>query len=288
MPMLFAAGYLVRDGDALVIAHVALAAGELDPSSTSTRTRVASESASSSDRVEHESGTSKGPSARNDSPGSAQSRGDQERKGEEKKGEGSHISSVPSPPPVQSTLFGLPPPDAKLTIEGKVSAVLEHWRAAAYHQRTPKDTPERRVRIRRRLDEGFSVEEIQAAIDGAGLDPWLMGTDPKSNGTKYLGIETILREAKQVERLRDLELARRAKSNGRVDAAAPTVDEDLAGFMPDHEVTHDEMMLALIATGGDNDGAELVAPRRAPAPPMGAHQPAVMDFNFGPRAGSAQ
>ena len=115
-----------------------------------------------------------------------------------------------------------------------VASVLDHWASQAYFERRPKETPARRKRVMARLAEGFSEEELKAAISGAARDPWLMGKDPKTNGKAYKDIETILRDAGQVERLAALagpdvdeaaELERRseerrAQARRELDAAA--------------------------------------------------------------------
>ena len=81
--------------------------------------------------------------------------------------------------------------------------VLEHWAAKSWHGRRPLLTPERHRRVAARLADGLSVADMKSAIDGAEKDPWIMGTDPKSPRA-YTGIETILRDVPQVERLRAL------------------------------------------------------------------------------------
>jgi hypothetical protein len=95
-----------------------------------------------------------------------------------------------------------------------VRAVLEHWLAAPYHPRPRKITDARRRRVQARLAEGFTVDELCAAIDGAAKDAWLMGTDAKSTKA-FRDLDTILRDAAQVERLIELrDAAPRAKLNG--------------------------------------------------------------------------
>lgn len=90
----------------------------------------------------------------------------------------------------------------------EVSEVLEHWRSRGYHTRKPIDNAERRKRIRARLDDGLDVATLKAAIDGASIDDWLMGrherNDVANGGKVYNGLETILRDAAQVEKLATL------------------------------------------------------------------------------------
>lgn len=63
-------------------------------------------------------------------------------------------------------------------------------------------TPERMRRIVARLKEnGDDVGEILYALDGGFRDDWLMGRDPRSNGKKWDGLDTLLRDREQVEKL---------------------------------------------------------------------------------------
>lgn len=86
--------------------------------------------------------------------------------------------------------------------------MLEHWRSRGYHPRPVADLPDRRKRILDRLAEGLDVGTLKAAIDGASIDDWLMGrherNDVSNGGKVYKGLETILRDAAQVEKLATL------------------------------------------------------------------------------------
>ena len=77
--------------------------------------------------------------------------------------------------------------------------VFECWQRTHGHEKAIFDR-KRQVRIIARLDEGFSVADLCAAVRGAKYDDWLMGKDPK-NPNVYDGLETILRDASQVEKL---------------------------------------------------------------------------------------
>jgi len=82
-----------------------------------------------------------------------------------------------------------------------VEAVLDHWAATLYPNAAPKRTLERRKRVRARLREGFTREDLFKAILGARRDDWLMGRDPKARAGGYRDVDTVLRDAAQVERL---------------------------------------------------------------------------------------
>ncbi|PWD66529.1 replication protein [Pectobacterium parmentieri] len=90
-----------------------------------------------------------------------------------------------------------------------IKEVFSHWQAQHNHP-TSKLDPKRRKRINARLEEGFSVAELCKAISGAKYDAWLMGKNPSNR--RYDGIETILRDAAQVEKLRDLDDNEHAKA----------------------------------------------------------------------------
>ncbi|MGG8247715.1 replication protein [Klebsiella aerogenes] len=82
-----------------------------------------------------------------------------------------------------------------------VRKVFTHWQTEHHHLSAKLDD-KRRKRIKARLAEGFTADELCRAISGAKGDPWLMGKNPSKK--RYDGVETILRDAAQVERLRDL------------------------------------------------------------------------------------
>lgn len=82
-----------------------------------------------------------------------------------------------------------------------VRQVFCHWQAEHNHP-TAKLDDKRRKRIQARLAQGFTVGELCKAISGARFDTWLMGKNPTNK--RYDGIDTLLRDAAQVEKLRDL------------------------------------------------------------------------------------
>jgi hypothetical protein len=86
--------------------------------------------------------------------------------------------------------------------QGTTQKVFDHWAKEHNHPHAKLD-PKRRKRIDARLREGFSADQLCQAISGARKDDWLMGRDPRSSKV-YDGIQTILRDADQVERLIEL------------------------------------------------------------------------------------
>ena len=81
--------------------------------------------------------------------------------------------------------------------------VFDFWVADTGKKRALFDG-KRESRIKARLREGFTVEELKAAIRNRKNDPFLMGKSRGSDGKVYDEIDTLLRGAAQVERLRDL------------------------------------------------------------------------------------
>lgn len=96
--------------------------------------------------------------------------------------------------------------------------VFEFWQRDLGHTGAKFDR-KRKARIVSLLKLGFSVRDLCLAIRGSKSDRWLMGTDPKSP-RKYTGIEHVLRDASQVERL--IALAGLPRSGPSAAPAPPT------------------------------------------------------------------
>jgi len=92
-----------------------------------------------------------------------------------------------------------PRPEPVATV---VRRVFEAWKLDTGHARAVLDAKRQR-RIEGRLREGFTEQDLLDALEGRHSDPWLMGTDPKSPRL-FDEIDTIYRDAAQVEKLRDL------------------------------------------------------------------------------------
>ena len=118
--------------------------------------------------------------------------------------------AVPNKPPVvpQGDVF---------TVRDDVARVFDHWKATHKHPQCKLDA-KRQKRILARLHEGLTPQQLCNAISGAKHDTWLMGLDPRA-GRKYDGIETLLRDRGQVERLLELhEQGGRPSSKAAIDA----------------------------------------------------------------------
>ena len=102
------------------------------------------------------------------------------------------VPVAPTPPPAEAVF------DAQ-TSDG-VQRVFDHWSAG--EKRTggnsrPILTPDRRKRIKARLDDGFTVEQLCECIDGFHGDPFHLGENDRD--TRYTDIATILKDARKVD-----------------------------------------------------------------------------------------
>jgi len=82
--------------------------------------------------------------------------------------------------------------------------VFEAWKTDTGHTSAVFDQ-KREARIKARLAQGFTVEQLIKAIKNRKNDPWLMGV---TSDRVYDGIETLFRDAAQVERLIALDFHR--------------------------------------------------------------------------------
>ncbi len=108
-----------------------------------------------------------------------------------------------------------------------VREVFEEWRVVHSHP-TAKLDAKRTARIRGAL-KLHTPDQLKQAIRGALKDDWLMGRDPKST-KKYDGLETILRDAAQIEKMIDLE-------SGKVNPSGISRINSRKLHQPDHGKT---------------------------------------------------
>ncbi len=93
--------------------------------------------------------------------------------------------------------------EAETETEDAALLVFEFWRKTFSKSARFKLDQKRRKRIDSRRSEGFTVDDLCKAILNAKNDNHLMGRNQNSTAV-YDGLQTILRDAAQVERLIDL------------------------------------------------------------------------------------
>lgn len=99
-------------------------------------------------------------------------------------------------------------PIADNALTKNIREVFDYWADATStgRGRKPAFDAKRQARIRARLrDDKFTVTDLKACVDGFVASPWHNGTD---TGKRWLGIETIFRDAAQVEKGIELAVAR--------------------------------------------------------------------------------
>lgn len=98
-----------------------------------------------------------------------------------------------------------------------ISTVFSHWQNV-HGKAKAKLTSNRLQKIKARLKEGYTVEQLCRAIDGVKLSPYHMGKN--DTGTVYDDLTTILRDGAQVEKFSALAENPHAKAiaNGQYSA----------------------------------------------------------------------
>lgn len=81
-----------------------------------------------------------------------------------------------------------------------VRVVYVYWRDKYHKRAAPEILPDSKTygKIRDRLKEGYTVEQLKRAVDGIHHSPHHTGQNPQ--GAKYLGILVIFRDSDQVEK----------------------------------------------------------------------------------------
>ena len=93
-----------------------------------------------------------------------------------------------------------PKPD----VMAQVREVFDHWKSTLNHPKT-KLGSDRVIKIRSRLREGFTVEELKQAIDGCAASPHHMGDNdrgPDGNGKVFDSIGLIFAGSDSVDRFK--------------------------------------------------------------------------------------
>lgn len=92
--------------------------------------------------------------------------------------------------------------DKHSQLEHDIVTVFEHWakvEEATGGIKGAKLTAGRRSRIKARLDEGYTVDQLKAAVDGFLHDDFYLGKE-KGKPKRYTGIDTIFANGERVER----------------------------------------------------------------------------------------
>jgi hypothetical protein len=84
-----------------------------------------------------------------------------------------------------------------------VLEIFGYWRTATGHTQA-KLTPKRKQKITARLREGYTLEQIQEAIEGCKASPFHMGENER--GTVFDDLELILRDGGKLEQFRNYKL----------------------------------------------------------------------------------
>jgi uncharacterized protein YdaU (DUF1376 family) len=78
--------------------------------------------------------------------------------------------------------------------------IFSYWKEAFKKSDSAKLTPKRLKAINARIKEGYTLDEIKAAVYGCSITPWNNGTDPSNYGKKNDCLELICRSGENVER----------------------------------------------------------------------------------------
>lgn len=79
----------------------------------------------------------------------------------------------------------------------EVEVVFDYWRQTMQHN-SAKLTPQRQRLVKARLKDGYTVEELKAAIDGCAASPWHRGENDRAQA--YDDIALICRDGEHVEK----------------------------------------------------------------------------------------
>lgn len=150
------------------------------------------------------------------------------------------------PGSLQLTLTPADPPPAPPAAKGRSplatcrpdspeARVFAHWAQTLYPKAKPIFTRDRQLRIAARLAEGHSVETLCKAIDGVTFSDYHMGRDPAHADKDYRGLETVLRDAGQVDKFAAIaerkDPRHRPQVTRRVDARRAQLDAEVAALM---------------------------------------------------------
>jgi hypothetical protein len=132
-----------------------------------------------------------------------------------------------------------------------VTKVFDFWKQEHGHPKAKLER-KRRSRIKARLREGFTGRELCIAIRGAKRDQFLMGQN--SDGKVYDGLQTLLRDAEQVERLMALAGTRRGAPAANGNAGQTPADRERARIEAQRAAQAAQDALELARTGHGSTG----------------------------------
>lgn len=127
-----------------------------------------------------------------------------------------------SPPALPATSHQPPATSEKETAAFLEREVFDHWVAVAKKNANTTLTDVRRLKVRARLREGYSVEQLKRAVDGCAVTPHNQG---ETDGQIHDDLELICRSAGQVDRfIRNAQSPPRPKPQQRSLMADPNQD----------------------------------------------------------------
>lgn len=94
------------------------------------------------------------------------------------------------------------PKELKNYKKERIEEIFEHWKVQM-GKTTARLTDGRKQKIRARLDEGYSVDQIKQAITNCSKSAWHMGKN--NNNRKYNEIDLICRNGEKLESFRDMQ-----------------------------------------------------------------------------------
>lgn len=123
-------------------------------------------------------------------------------------------------------------PDGALVSPSAEESVFDCWRQTLDHPRAALDAKRKKL-IAARLKDGYSVEDLKAAILGCSLSPFHMGENDQRQ--RYDGLDLILRDASKVDQFIGFvqnPLARRQPQQSFADSREASRAAACRSFMP--------------------------------------------------------
>jgi hypothetical protein len=121
---------------------------------------------------------------------------------EEKRRE-EEIKNPPSPLAEELTLSVPEAPQSDRKRSSELVQVFEHWvRATGRDLKRARFNARRRSKVMARFREGYTLDDLKAAVDGILRSPWHQGENPDAK--RYDDLELICRDGAQVEKFRDM------------------------------------------------------------------------------------